>query len=405
MKNYDLIFGPDWETELEDIRSKNPYSSSSYDLQLMRSLVIEMLEKEYGERFIPFCSTLQTSHIKGKKFQLPINCSNGKPPRSIEFLDSTGKVPGWGLGRTYVEERRFISQNGELKDVVEFNMNVEWGKNNIDFCMFIMEKDKPIILNYMIEQKIKSSYEKEAFPKNALTWLEGAKRFFSNDRGGFLKKHNLPQQLGIILSGPPGCGKTMFLRLLEDELLTKNDGTYKIEHFTPSRLAACSANGDELRETGLFVFDDIEELMRERLDGNSTMVLPWLLTQTDAQSASVSRLLVLLTNHIEKLDDALLRPGRFDTTLVFPLPDKYQINAALKFYMGTDYKKEISDEIVERISNLPIYSLSHIAHLARLYYSGFVSSWDDAFEVLKTSDYKGMKTGAKLGRNSLGFGK
>jgi SpoVK/Ycf46/Vps4 family AAA+-type ATPase len=278
-------------------------------------------------------------------------------------------------------------------------MTAHWGKF-MDSQFFIRAEDEQALFDArMLHCHNALPYDINAFPLEALEWVERAKRFFSAEGKAKLANHNVPQQMGVVLSGPPGCGKSMFLRHIAAEL------SLEAEHFPPSRLIGHARRGNPLQENGLIVFDDVEELLQERQTGDSTNILPWLLVQTDARDVFVSRLLVMVTNHPEKLDDALLRPGRFDSALKFAIPTRDQMYAALRFHMATDFKEDIANAVVDKIMKLETRTLAHVSYLARIVYSGFVSSWDEALESLKQySAYSGIKNGAKLNPRGVGFG-
>ena len=143
---------------------------------------------------------------------------------------------------------------------------------------------------------------------------------------------------GVILYGEPGTGKTLlakavanrrpraFLRVVGSELIQKylGDG--------PKLVRELFRVAEDMSPSIVFI-DEIDAVGTKRYDSNSggekeiqrTMIE--LLTQMDGFEARGDVKVIMATNKIETLDPALLRPGRIDRKIEFPLPD-YQDEAA-----------------------------------------------------------------------------
>jgi SpoVK/Ycf46/Vps4 family AAA+-type ATPase len=277
---------------------------------------------------------------------------------------------------------------------------MEWGDGSDSSCVLVPLGEKDRLLSaFEKNANERLPYESSAFPEPAIKWANKMKRFFSEDTSQKLQEHRVAQQAGVILSGPPGAGKTMFVSYLEAEL--------ELDHtrYSPAELVHLAENGGEIPEYGIIVLDDVEELLIERSDSEATNVLPWLLSQADAHGVGTSRLLVMVTNHAEKLDDALLRPGRFDTMLSFGHPTVEQIHAAMKFHMCDDYDEELVNRLSQQIRRRE-FTMSHVSMLARMYYSGFAENWDDALKSIEElSGYRGVKKSYNSEQRRMGFNK
>ena len=136
---------------------------------------------------------------------------------------------------------------------------------------------------------------------------------------------------GILLHGPPGTGKTMLARALASQagvnfvsikgpaLLSKYLGESERslrEVFKKARLAAPC----------VLFFDEIDALAPTRGahgdDGHAgARITAQLLTEMDGVEDLKGVLVVAATNRKDRLDPALLRPGRFDLLLEVPEPD------------------------------------------------------------------------------------
>lgn len=138
---------------------------------------------------------------------------------------------------------------------------------------------------------------------------------------------------GVILYGPPGTGKTLlakavanqtsatFLRVVGSELIQKylGDGPKLVRELF--RVA-------EEHAPSIVFIDEIDAVGTKRYDSNSggereiQRTMLELLNQLDGFDSRGDVKVVMATNRIESLDPALIRPGRIDRKIEFPLPDE-----------------------------------------------------------------------------------
>ena len=137
---------------------------------------------------------------------------------------------------------------------------------------------------------------------------------------------------GVVLYGEPGTGKTLlakavanntsatFLRVVGSELVQKYLGE------GPKLVRELFRVADDLSPTIVFI-DEVDAVGSKRYDSSSggtkeiqrTMIE--LLTQLDGFDERSEVKVIMATNKIENLDPALIRPGRIDRKIEFPLPD------------------------------------------------------------------------------------
>ena len=158
---------------------------------------------------------------------------------------------------------------------------------------------------------------------------------------------------GVLLYGPPGTGKTMlakavanmtnasFIRMVGSEFVQKYLGEGPRMVRDVFRLA---------RENSpcIVFIDEVDAIATKRFDAQTgadrevQRILLELLNQMDGfdQSSSVS--VIMATNRADTLDPALLRPGRLDRKIEFPVPDRRQ--KRLIFQVVTS-SMNLSDEV------------------------------------------------------------
>merc|ERR1719392_180502 len=138
---------------------------------------------------------------------------------------------------------------------------------------------------------------------------------------------------GVILYGPPGTGKTLlakavanetsatFLRVVGSELIKKYLGE------GPKLVREMFRVAQEHAPSIVFI-DEIDAVATKRYDTTSggekeiQRTMLELLNQLDGFDSRGDVKVIMATNRIETLDPALIRPGRIDRKIEFPLPDE-----------------------------------------------------------------------------------
>lgn len=138
---------------------------------------------------------------------------------------------------------------------------------------------------------------------------------------------------GVILYGEPGTGKTLlakavahqtsaaFLRVVGSELVKKYAGE------GPKLVREIFSAAEDKAPCIIFI-DEIDAIGTKRYDSSSAgtqevqRTMLELLNQLDGFDTRTDVKVIMATNKIESLDPALIRPGRIDRKIKFPLPDE-----------------------------------------------------------------------------------
>jgi len=161
------------------------------------------------------------------------------------------------------------------------------------------------------------------------------------------RDRGIPYRRGYLLHGPPGCGKTSFITALAGEL------EYSI---CVLNLSDRSMSDDRLQhrladapENSLILLEDIDAAFVSREDssvndaaykGLNRLTFSGLLNAIDGVTSTEGRIVFMTTNYIERLDPALIRPGRVDCIEYIGTCTNYQLTTMFsKFYPHESIEK------------------------------------------------------------------
>lgn len=153
------------------------------------------------------------------------------------------------------------------------------------------------------------------------------------------QKYGLRPPRGVLLYGPPGCGKTMLAKAVASSLGDGDNpsvflsvkGPELLSKFVGETERQIRAIFDRARELSsgtrpvVVFFDEMEALFRTRGSGISSdvenMLVPQLLTEMDGLEELQNVIVIGASNREDMIDPALLRPGRFDVKIRVGRPD------------------------------------------------------------------------------------
>ncbi|MDQ7782305.1 MAG: AAA family ATPase, partial [Desulfomonilaceae bacterium] len=135
---------------------------------------------------------------------------------------------------------------------------------------------------------------------------------------------------GILLSGPPGCGKTLLAKAIANESkvnFISVKGPALLSKYVGESEQAVREVFRKARQASpcIVFFDEIDALVPARGGGSTDAhvaerVLSQFLAELDGIEELKGVLILAATNRLDMLDPAVLRPGRFDEVIEIPMP-------------------------------------------------------------------------------------
>ena len=151
----------------------------------------------------------------------------------------------------------------------------------------------------------------------------------------------IPYRRGYLLYGPPGTGKSSFIQALAGHL------NYAIAILNLSEKGLSDDRLNHLLtiipERTLVLLEDVDVAWANQRKSDSdgyhgaNVTMSGLLNALDGVASAEERIIFLTTNHVERLDEALVRPGRVDMTVRLGNATSYQIEQLWdRFYEDVD---------------------------------------------------------------------
>ena len=167
---------------------------------------------------------------------------------------------------------------------------------------------------------------------------------------------------GILLEGPPGTGKTLIAKAIASETdanFISVASSEFVELFVGMGASKVRSLFKQARENApsIIFIDEIDAVGKQRGTGinmgndEREQTLNQILAEMDGFAQNENVLVIAATNRRDVLDNALLRPGRFDRVINVPLPDKPSRESILKVYLeNKQIEKDISTDTLAELT-------------------------------------------------------
>jgi len=246
------------------------------------------------------------------------------------------------------------------------------------------EKGLTVIFTTWGSEWRRFGFPRKRRPASSVVLDDGIEEKITSDVKNFLEsaqwylERGIPYRRGYLLYGPPGCGKSSFITALAGELqyniciLSLSD-----KGLSDDRLAYMLSNTPQ---NSIILLEDVDAAFIKR-EGRfeSNVTFSGLLNTLDGVASSEERIIFMTTNFIERLEPALIRPGRVDVIQEIGMSTPSQKKRMyLKFYPGEEQKAE---EFLQNIKDIPM-SMAHLQAYF-MHFKNQPSACLDNIELLK----------------------
>ncbi len=279
----------------------------------------------------------------------------------------------------FTEAHQMYQQSQEGKTVIYNSMGTMWQP-------FGDPKRKRPLDSVILERGVKEKIvaDMEAFINSRKWYL---------DRG-------IPYRRGYLLYGPPGTGKSSFIQAVAGHL----DFNIAILNVSERGLTDDRLNHllTKVPRRTVVLLEDIDvAFMNRKMPGqdgfaSASVTFSGLLNALDGVASAEERIIFLTTNHVERLDEALIRPGRVDMSVRLGEATEYQIEQLWdRFYSEFDASGVAKQRFMARIRQLDLIDAVSTAALQGL----FLYNKDDVEGAI--SMVEGLSTGRNQGKDQI----
>lgn len=244
----------------------------------------------------------------------------------------------------------FPLESNKVTDIISISSTGHDGSHH--------EQSTTVLIQKNYSNAFLSKDNEEILIKNIKDWNESKKYYTAS---------GLPYKIGFLLHGQPGCGKSSIIVAAAQEL---DMNIFKINLKNMKSYEFLDKMSHVRNCIVLFEDIDINSITHSRANENKKQIksnkksllyntnvtLDDIFTVLDGYNYLHGCVVFMTTNHIEKLDSALIRSGRIDHIMEFKLCDVHQFTNIFKYFVGVSH----TDVDPKYIFPEDKYSTSHI---------------------------------------------
>ena len=240
----------------------------------------------------------------------------------------------------FKEAHDIATQSVEGKTVIYTAWGTKWDK-------FGHPRNKRPLESVILDKDVK-----ERIVADVLDFVSSSKWYY--ERG-------IPYRRGYLLYGPPGTGKSSFIQALAGHL------NYDIAMLNLSERGLTDDRLNHLLtvipQRTIVLLEDVDAAFSNRRqvesDGyqGANVTFSGLLNALDGVGSAEERIIFLTTNHVDRLDEALVRPGRVDMTVRLGEATTYQIEQLWeRFYSDIDPEGKLRQQFMKKLGDVGVFS-------------------------------------------------
>jgi len=245
----------------------------------------------------------------------------------IEKLDNNSCIIGSTTGNNYLVKILSTIDSGKLK----LNSSVALHRNSNALVNFLDDEgDSGINIILPIEKPKVKFTEIGGLEKQKEEIRETIELPLINQR--LYEEIGIDPPNGVLLYGPPGTGKTMLVKAIAAKTTAafiKAVGSEFVQKYLGEgpRLVRDLFKTAKKYTPSIIFIDEIDAIATRRFDAQTgadrevQRILMEFLSQMDGFEKNFNVKIIMCTNRIDTLDPAILRPGRIDRKIEFPLPN------------------------------------------------------------------------------------
>ena len=226
-----------------------------------------------------------------------------------------------------------VSVNSNIdRDLLKPGTRISMNQDTLTVIDILNDGWDPLVASREIIEKPDTLYEEIGGMQEQINQLKQSIELPLNKPEAF-RKMGLTPPKGVLLTGPPGTGKTMMARALANSTSATFIGLVGSELAQKyigegGRLVRELFDLAKQKSPTIIFIDEIDAIGSKRLDSSTSgdrevqRTLMQLLAEMDGFEATSNIKIIAATNRPELLDKALLRPGRLDRIIEIGLPDK-----------------------------------------------------------------------------------